>query len=1295
MLRRPNPRPRSPLRLPARDDAELFGHLSSLKDAAPVRNTSTITNETTLVVLHSQSTSPHRQGKKTLLENFTGVAEPKVLCQINGGAGGRDWYPKNRIATFHVTFNKLLLAPVVRIEAKLRQPSPPAGPTFPMLVLEFHLNKNDQVEPITDVNLDNHGSITFNTTGATSSGFNHIAKLSQYLSARQREVVDLLLQLRSPESPRAVKVRLDSGSLRHIDRAMLNKIIGRLQGSFADRLSPAVSEYSAFRRPDGTLFFKHYEMQTVKELMEGRYPHPMTALEASDTFSTVAEAQIQLAYSAVVMDAESRATLLLWSQYQHGGFLYNGEDFPVLAVKNSRVSLPGAKGAIKLPDELECKIELFYEEMRAGRKDDVVIRTVGHLLASNPGVPHHDAYFRLGMSKGLCAKIIEARKITEPDKTWIKADLVPHINSFTFSSQLETCQQLGRTCNERWQRILLNQRHETVPEVDVTAMSRMESSLRMKADHWLKTTKPWNEEQMQVIDSTISGKVAGGMSIIMGPAGVGKTTLHIALTLYFWVLGYRVLSLAPANSNCNHVASYINVEELGKDFPGFDVFGFVNSDVLRLFPGSRDVKVKEMTDEQTEHKEVGHKERRVLSLTELVFALQQEKTGFTTAQSRGVVQTVIKLVDDGFRGYNPEASKQGPGPRVDEVLDHHEGLQDSAVSRQEEAPQNETNASVEATPEQGWVPKEDDVNPWDRLREYITLARTLDLKEEMQRIHGVDEAVRKFRRRPEQELNAYQQCLEEIMAHNRFLITTTGNVRSFEMMGFWSTKLPLAVFVDESAKDLEVNVWSAIVCEKWAGMVAGVYLFGDDRQLQPTNTCIRDHNRDTGVHTQYNAYFDRLDISLPCRLVAEGFPFVRLKEQRRMHKCLSDFPNRKVYNGELRDGPGMDKSLEAVRPGLLAVLTDIIAGSAALSLPEREAYLAEASEEKARLHWIEVEGDREKNQSQSWKTENHVQVFFSEIYPKLLAYFKGRQEKMSEFVMLICSYSFTIRSYEDKFANWLRANPDLTVDDQPRLLSVDASQGQESMMVIYDTGLQNGWDLGFLKTPSRINVSITRCRDVLWIIGGTMQLKTPGDRKYLIKQKFQLGQLVAVITALAGVETIVAEIIVAEVSVVEIGVAETIMESSAVEVIEVERSPAEAIVVHRSVVGVTGAGVKLMVVKAGLITTEVIVADCRIDLCQPSARNCESKKRNSASRFSLNGEHDLGVTGSGMGFKVRARMTGRKGEIGLVSRMLWLTPSVSLTVANPAYLNTSSKPSSERECLILSAMRKPIKPSEA
>ncbi len=84
---------------------------------------------------------------------------------------------------------------------------------------------------------------------------------------------------------------------------------------------------------------------------------------------------------------------------------------------------------------------------------------------------------------------------------------------------------------------------------------------------------------------------------------------------------------------------------------------------------------------------------------------------------------------------------------------------------------------------------------------------------------------------------AYRACKAHVVGLNRFMITTTGNVRATEMRDHWFGKqedygIPrkgVIILVDEAAKDLEVNIWSAIVAERWSEFVKGVWLFGDDK----------------------------------------------------------------------------------------------------------------------------------------------------------------------------------------------------------------------------------------------------------------------------------------------------------------------------------------------------------------------------------------------------------------------------------------------------------------------------------
>lgn len=184
-----------------------------------------------------------------------------------------------------------------------------------------------------------------------------------------------------------------------------------------------------------------------------------------------------------------------------------------------------------------------------------------------------------------------------------------------------------------------------------------------------------------------------------------------------------------------------------------------------------------------------------------------------------------------------------------------------------------------------------------------------------------------------------------------------------------------------------------------------------DRQLKPINKSAR------GV-IEFNPYNSRLEISLPMRLVREGKPCIKLREQMRMvsseerkesvtvtltssqHECIADFPSRWIYDGRLINGPGTSTTLEEEKFGLQDVLLDIIGGRTAfdhLTMQEREV--------RARDHYIEVNGQVEYNDSRSKRVPKHADVFFDKIFPKLHDYFL---DEMEDNVMVICAYSYSV-----------------------------------------------------------------------------------------------------------------------------------------------------------------------------------------------------------------------------------------------------------------------------------------------
>jgi senataxin len=302
-------------------------------------------------------------------------------------------------------------------------------------------------------------------------------------------------------------------------------------------------------------------------------------------------------------------------------------------------------------------------------------------------------------------------------------------------------------------------------------------------DEWIRKAMEWNKEQMQVIDGVRSAK--GGMMLVMGPAATGKTLLQRFLILYFYYLGYHVLAVAPANDNVNKLARDLDdhLEWVRSEIKkGKNVKHWL-FDFLRLFPGSRDIDPQEMDEEQAKYRKVGHEGGNVLSWNEFLIALNEQKKERVDHRKHGVAETIIIHADE----------KTG-----------------------------KLYKSVTNSSRKELIPKSQNV--YDVLREFMDLYRRNEVDWDDKN------AIEKYKA-------AYDACKGKLVAMNRIMITTTGNIRSRELLDHWFGSYiytgpdgrGVIVIADEGPKDFEVNLWSPIVCEKWAAAIQGVLIFGDEK----------------------------------------------------------------------------------------------------------------------------------------------------------------------------------------------------------------------------------------------------------------------------------------------------------------------------------------------------------------------------------------------------------------------------------------------------------------------------------
>ncbi|KAI6910726.1 hypothetical protein KC318_g9291, partial [Hortaea werneckii] len=833
-------------------DNAAFGHLKRLKDAVTKGQ---VTNETTLISLYQYD---GRGGDDTLLKNLTGIVEPKVRCKIESIdpavpcstllAGDRQC---------KLTCNKLLLAPTVRLEYEILDKA--SSQPLLTLALEWHFNNYDgNAAKIREFGVYDGGNVVRVKAGRpTSSGFGQIPRFTGCMSGEQRQAVDVLEQLRGSEDTRSFTFRLDQSALTMKGKLELNKIYDRLPGGKPKMLLPSIGrrEYAAF--PVGQHYLPIYgsHEHEIDAMIKASPPFPMVPLPVVDEFATLREAAAELSMASTITERERNEALRLWANPEstHQATLYVLDELPLVGIKFGGYSLLQGTDKFTLPEHLYADITITLPG--AGGVEFAAFHYPSAL-----GLPKHDAYFVITSIEGsgfrqLCryykAELTDL-KAGNPapnhprsiERQSFAVRIEPHYNSFTCHGQLKTLQLLCQNgANQRWHRILLNQQHNAIAEVDMTKDADISEKEEEQAYRQLVGFMPWNAEQMKVIEGI--RKAPDGMQIVLGPAGTGKTSLQEALATYFWRLGYHVLALAPANSNADHLTRLM----LKQAVEGLRCH--------RLYPSSRDLGLDKMGKGQAKHRRVGHENGNATGSHEFFFLLarlEEHKNEKTTARDCGVEQAVY---DEALKG---ELSLmkwlRTVGPNEDEYISEvdvwkvvRDGIHDLRDIQKHNEEVQRFNAKLK---------------PGDR--DWKPLKKLSPFKKAM-----MDQA--------------YGWCKAHIISETRFMITTTGNARSAELLNHFGRDMDgrktckgMIVFVDEACKDHEVNVWAPIVCEAWADKVKGVVLFGDEKQLNPTNTNAKAKNG----KPEFNPYSDRLSLSLPTRLVRQGFPYVALKAQMRM-----------------------------------------------------------------------------------------------------------------------------------------------------------------------------------------------------------------------------------------------------------------------------------------------------------------------------------------------------------------------------------------------------------------------------
>lgn len=272
------------------------------------------------------------------------------------------------------------------------------------------------------------------------------------------------------------------------------------------------------------------------------------------------------------------------------------------------------------------------------------------------------------------------------------------------------------------------------------------------------------------------------------------------------------------------------------------------------------------------------------------------------------------------------------------------------------------------------------------------------------------------------------------------------------------------LLVDEAAQALEPDFAIAATME---GLKV-VVLTGDDKQLPPTVL---------SLNTGQNEYAPQLATSIYERLKTRRYPLRMLLTNYRMHPEISRHPNEETYNGRMIDGPNTSRPNDAVG----RTWDEFTADPASLfGILQHNA--------GQRCLFVNVNGEGQKfpgsNSLHNAANVNALQQIVQEILEFRSSF--GRFVEPRELTV--------ITPYTDQKLTIIQ---DLALKDQDlgtgargyrsvKVSTVGGFQGHENEIVVVDLTQSNPTHpekVGFLADPRRLNVAITRAKQVLILIG--------------------------------------------------------------------------------------------------------------------------------------------------------------------------------------------------------------------
>ena len=268
-------------------------------------------------------------------------------------------------------------------------------------------------------------------------------------------------------------------------------------------------------------------------------------------------------------------------------------------------------------------------------------------------------------------------------------------------------------------------------------------------------------------------------------------------------------------------------------------------------------------------------------------------------------------------------------------------------------------------------------------------------------------------------------------------VAGSNDIRSFT--GLFDT-----VIIDEASQGIELAtlIPLGMGCRR-------LVLVGDHKQLPATVFSL----------TAQSLGYGR---SLFQRLQSTGYPISVLRRQFRMHPLIAAFPSKEFYEGKIENAENI---LQLVNAASCSWYSESMLGP---------------------LVFWDVKTGSEESVSKSLKNEQEARTV-EQIVRTLLR--KYPEENWKDKIAVVTPYAEQVRVIRDRLRQVFGVP-----ESKPcpvEVNTVDGFQGREKDCVIVSTvrASDEGDSIGFLRDARRMNVTLTRARQNLWVVGNATMLR--------------------------------------------------------------------------------------------------------------------------------------------------------------------------------------------------------------